>query len=90
VQIRPPRIGQEKVIVDSEEVDVVVGCTRFTRLANSTGIPAIVLPCGKSSDSLPLSVQFMAPKLGEIELLKLAYAFEKASPELRTRYELKK
>jgi len=83
VQIRPPKIGQKTVIVDSTEVDVISGCTSFTRLGNITGMPAIVLPCGYSSDSLPLSVQFMAPRLGETELLKLAYAFEEATPKLR-------
>ncbi|NIO20801.1 MAG: hypothetical protein GTN76_08700, partial [Candidatus Aenigmarchaeota archaeon] len=49
------------------------------------GMPTIVLPCGYSNDNLPLSIQFMAPKLGEPALLKMAYAFEKATPELRNR-----
>jgi Asp-tRNA(Asn)/Glu-tRNA(Gln) amidotransferase A subunit family amidase len=42
-------------------------------------MPTIALPCGRSSNSLPLSVQFMAPKLGEPELLKFAYALEQAT-----------
>ena len=79
VQILPPKIGQEVVMVDSTEVNVVLGCTKFTRLANLTGMPAIALPCGFSTNSLPLSVQFMAPKLGESELLKLAYALQQRS-----------
>ena len=78
VQILPPNIGREIVMVDSIEVNVVLGCTQFTRLGNLTGMPVIALPCGFSSDSLPLSIQFMAPKLGEPELLKLAYALEEA------------
>lgn len=79
VQILPPKIGQEVVMVDSTEVNVVLGCTQFTRLGNLTGMPAIALPCGFSTNSLPVSVQFMAPKLGEPELLKLAYALEQRS-----------
>jgi aspartyl-tRNA(Asn)/glutamyl-tRNA(Gln) amidotransferase subunit A len=79
VQILPPKIGQEVFMVDSTEVSVVLGCTQFTRLANLTGMPAIALPCGFSTNSLPLSIQFMAPKLGESELLKLAYALEQRS-----------
>lgn len=79
VQIFPPNIGQEVVLVGSTEVNVVSGCTQFTRLGNLTGMPAIALPCGVSSNSLPLSIQFMAPKLGESELLKLAYALEQRS-----------
>jgi aspartyl-tRNA(Asn)/glutamyl-tRNA(Gln) amidotransferase subunit A len=76
VQILPPKIGQEVVMVDSTEVNVVLGCTQFTRLGNLTGMPAIALPCGFTSNSLPLSIQIMAPKLGELELLKLAFALE--------------
>lgn len=76
VQILPPKIGQEIVMVDSTEVNVVLGCTQFTRLGNLTGMPAIAIPCGFSNNSLPLSIQLMAPKLGEPELIKLAYALE--------------
>ncbi len=79
VQILPPKIGQEIVMVDSTEVNVVLGCTQFTRLGNLTGMPAIAIPCGFSDNSLPLSIQLMAPKLGEPELIKLAYALEQRS-----------
>jgi aspartyl-tRNA(Asn)/glutamyl-tRNA(Gln) amidotransferase subunit A len=79
VQILPPKIGQEIVMVDSTEVNVVLGCTQFTRLGNLTGMPAIAIPCGFSNNSLPLSIQLMAPKLGEPELIKLAYALEQCS-----------
>lgn len=78
VQILPPKIGQKVVLVDSIEVNVVLGCTQFTRLGNLVGMPVIALPCGFTSNSLPLSIQFMAPTLHESELLKLAYALEQA------------
>jgi len=85
VQILPPKIGQEKVVLDSRELDVISSCTKFTRLANLTGMPAIVVPFGYSSDSLPLSIQFMAPKLSEADLLKLAIKLEEATPNLRNK-----
>ncbi len=88
VQIRPANIGDKTVIVNSIEINVISGCSHFTRLGNITGMPTIVLPCGYSNDNLPLSIQFMAPKLGEHGLLKMAYAFEKATPELRNRSPL--
>ncbi|MFQ5821644.1 MAG: amidase [Candidatus Heimdallarchaeota archaeon] len=88
VQIRPSKIGEKTVIVKSTKINVISGCTHFTRLGNITGLPTIVLPCGYSSDNLPLSIQFMAPKLGEHALLKMAYAFENATPELRNRSPL--
>jgi aspartyl-tRNA(Asn)/glutamyl-tRNA(Gln) amidotransferase subunit A len=82
VQILPPKIGEDEVQVDSTNVNVVAGCTQFTRLGNLTGMPAIALPWGRSTTSLPISIQLMAPPLGEAELLKLAYALEQHSPSV--------
>ncbi len=82
VQILPPKIGQDVVSVNSIDVPVVLGCTQFTRLGNLTGMPTIALPWGVSTNSLPVSIQLMAPKLGEAKLLKLAYALEQRSPSV--------
>jgi len=84
-QILPPKIGEDMVMVGSEQMDMNSGCVRFVRLANITGIPAIALPYGYSAEGLPLSIQLMAPRLHEAKLLRFAYAIEKATPELRNR-----
>lgn len=86
VQILPPKLGEEKVRIGSSEVDIISGCVRFTRLANITGIPAIVIPYGYSGEGLPLSIQIMAPKQRETHLFSFAHNLEKATPELRDRY----
>ena len=83
VQILPPKIGDDTVTVGSERLDVPSCCVRFMRLANITGMPAVVLPYGFSVEGLPLSIQLMAPRLGEVKLLNLAHVLEKATPELR-------
>jgi len=85
VQILPPRIGEDKILIHGKELDTIFCCVRFTRLANITGMPAIVLPYGYSSEGLPLSIQLMAPKLKDAQLLQFAYALEQATPELRDR-----
>ena len=85
VQISAPRIGEEEVTVGSKRMDIRSCCVRFTMLGNITGIPAIALPYGYSVEGLPLSIQLMAPRLCDAKLLKLAYALEKATPELRNR-----
>jgi aspartyl-tRNA(Asn)/glutamyl-tRNA(Gln) amidotransferase subunit A len=85
IQILPPRIGEETVAIGSEQIDMNVGCVRFARLANITGIPAIALPYGYSKEDLPLSIQLMVPRLHEANLLRMANAIEKATPELRNR-----
>jgi len=84
-QILPPKIGQEVVTIGSEQMDMNSCCVRFSRLANLTGIPALALPYGYSAEGLPLSIQLMAPRFHETELLGIAYAIEQATPELRDR-----
>lgn len=85
VQILPPKIGERRTLIGTEEMDVIPACVRFTRLANLTGIPAITLPYGYSTNGLPLSIQLMAPRLRESELFGLAHALESATPNLRNR-----
>jgi aspartyl-tRNA(Asn)/glutamyl-tRNA(Gln) amidotransferase subunit A len=85
VQILPPKIGEKKIMVGTQEMGIIPCCARFTRLANITGIPAIVLPFGYSADGLPLSIQLMTPRLYETGLLRFAHALETATPELRNR-----
>lgn len=85
VQILPPRIGEEVVMVGSEQLDMNSCCVRFARLANITRIPALALPYGYSTEELPLSVQLLAPRLHETKLLKVAYSIEQATPYLRNR-----
>jgi len=48
----------------------------FTIPANLAGLPAISVPCGISSNGLPLGLQILSNTLREDILLKVAYAFE--------------
>jgi len=51
----------------------------FTLSVNLAGIPAISVPCGQSSDGLPIGLQLMGPHFAEGPLLQAAYAFEQAT-----------
>jgi aspartyl-tRNA(Asn)/glutamyl-tRNA(Gln) amidotransferase subunit A len=51
----------------------------FTLSANLAGIPGISVPCGFSSESLPIGLQLMAKHFDEETLLKVAYNFEQAT-----------
>jgi len=49
-------------------------------MANCTiGTPAISLPCGFSTEGLPIGFQFFGPRLSESLLYKVAYAFEQST-----------
>lgn len=51
----------------------------FTAGQNLAGVPAVTLPCGFSSASLPIGLQFTGPQLGEEKILRLAYHYEQLS-----------
>jgi len=58
------------------EVRRVLG--RFSRLYNTTGLPAIVLPAGLTRDGLPIAIQVAAPPFAEGLLLAVARCIEAA------------
>ncbi len=50
--------------------------TRFTRLFNLTGSPAIVLPCGRTAAGLPIGLQIVGPHWQEEKIMQVARAYE--------------
>ena len=54
--------------------------TSYNYLANLTGQPSIVLPCGFSRDGLPIGLQLTGKRWGEAKLLGVAKALEKLLP----------
>ncbi|MCA9232369.1 MAG: Asp-tRNA(Asn)/Glu-tRNA(Gln) amidotransferase subunit GatA, partial [Planctomycetales bacterium] len=51
----------------------------YTVSANLAGLPGISLPCGMSSNGLPIGLQLLAPPLAEETLLRGAHMFEQAT-----------
>ncbi len=49
---------------------------RNTRPANVWGLPAISVPCGFHSSGLPIGLQIIGPRHGELTILQVASAFE--------------
>src|SRR5204863_5317894 len=52
----------------------------YTVTANLAGVPGISVPCGVSSEGLPIGMQLLGPNWSEANLLRLANAFAKAHP----------
>lgn len=52
---------------------------RMTRLAPFTGQPAVSVPCGFSSDGLPLGLQLLGNWHAEAVVLQAAHAYEQAA-----------
>jgi aspartyl-tRNA(Asn)/glutamyl-tRNA(Gln) amidotransferase subunit A len=49
----------------------------YTITANLAGIPGISLPCGSSSENLPIGMQLLAAPFAEEKLLRIARVFER-------------
>ena len=54
----------------------------YTVTANLAGVPGISVPCGLSSERLPIGFQLLGPYWSEPMLLKLSHAYEQARPFL--------
>lgn len=51
----------------------------FTAFANLTGIPAISIPCGFTSEKLPVGFQIIGPHLSEELIFQTAHAYEQST-----------
>ena len=52
----------------------------YTCTANLVGIPGISVPCGLSSENLPIGMQLVGKHWGEDTLLQLAHAYAEVQP----------
>jgi aspartyl-tRNA(Asn)/glutamyl-tRNA(Gln) amidotransferase subunit A len=50
----------------------------YTVTGSLAGLPGISVPCGKTSDGLPVGMQVLAPHFGEGPVLQIAHNFERA------------
>ncbi len=76
-----PRLEEETVETDAPANPPSRPRPDVFNLANVTGIPAIVLPCGFTSGppALPLGIQFCAAENGESLLFRLGRAYQSAT-----------
>jgi aspartyl-tRNA(Asn)/glutamyl-tRNA(Gln) amidotransferase subunit A len=75
-----PRIGQTQEASGPLNVAPRGIANRDTIPCNLTGMPAISLPCGLSEDGLPVGLQIMGAAFAEPLVLRVAAAYEAATP----------
>jgi len=78
--VLPPFIGQKEISWGRTREDVRAALLRMTRPGNLTGLPAVSLPCGFTADNLPVGLQLFGRHYDEATLLRVAYAYEQATP----------
>jgi aspartyl-tRNA(Asn)/glutamyl-tRNA(Gln) amidotransferase subunit A len=75
----PTNISLTTVQFNSEKESVDDCLIRFPSLFNITGHPALSIPCGLSTNSLPIGLQMIANHNREDLLLKAAFSFEQST-----------
>jgi aspartyl-tRNA(Asn)/glutamyl-tRNA(Gln) amidotransferase subunit A len=71
-----PRMGETSVRLGGAEEDVRLASTRLVRGINALGFPALSMPCGLSSNGLPIGLQIVGPPFEEALLLRVGAALE--------------
>lgn len=71
-----PRIGETTVRLGGREEDVRLASTRLVRGFNLLGYPALSIPCGLSSNGLPIGLQIVGPPFEEALILQVGATLE--------------
>ena len=79
VLLTPTTPSSAPLIEGHEAVELTRMLTRFTAPFNLTGLPALSLPCGFTSDGLPIGLQIVSRPWAEANILRAAYAYEEST-----------
>src|SRR5699024_1734288 len=71
------KIGVTEVNIDGSTEDIMDCMTRFVSTFNLTGHPALSIPCGITSELLPVGLQLVAGLYDEKSLINAGFAYEK-------------
>ena len=73
-------VGRRPSIIDGKEVDTFWGFSPFTFPINMSGHTASSVPCGFTSDGLPVGLHIIGHRGAEAMVLQASAAFEEARP----------
>ena len=73
-------VGQRPKVIDGQEVEPDWGFTPFCFPINLTGQPAASVPCGFSSEGLPIGLHVIGRRGDDATVLRASAAFEQARP----------
>ena len=70
-------VGQSEVRIGDGTFPVRPSLTRYTRPFNLTGHPAASVPCGFTTDGLPIGLQIVGRPFDEATVLRVADAYQR-------------
>jgi aspartyl-tRNA(Asn)/glutamyl-tRNA(Gln) amidotransferase subunit A len=56
----------------------------FTASANIAGLPGLSVPCGFDHEGLPVGMQIIGQRLGEVKVLRAGYAYQQLTSYHKT------
>ncbi|HLK47733.1 MAG TPA: amidase [Bryobacteraceae bacterium] len=80
--ITAARIGETVVPLGGRPEEVRAAATRFMRIFNLLGLPALSLPCGLTKAGLPIGVQVIGPPFDESLILRVGAGLEDSGVRL--------
>jgi aspartyl-tRNA(Asn)/glutamyl-tRNA(Gln) amidotransferase subunit A len=86
--ITAPLIDERTVTIGGRVEPVPAALTRFTRVYNLTGMPALSICCGYSTQGLPIGLQIAGRPFDEEMVLRVGDAYERQSAGERRRPDL--
>jgi Asp-tRNA(Asn)/Glu-tRNA(Gln) amidotransferase A subunit family amidase len=66
--------------IDGKKISPPIGWLPYTYPFNMTGHPAASIPCGWSSEGLPIGMQIVGRRFDELTVLQVSKAFEEIQP----------
>lgn len=77
VPILPPKINERHVDIEKYAGQHIRwSIVKLTAPTNLNGFPSLSIPCGFSSDEMPVGVQFIGREFDEAELYRIGHALE--------------
>ena len=86
--IAAPKIGEGTVSIGTSTVEVRLAVTRLVRAVNLGGWPTLSIPCGFTSQGLPIGLQLIGNRFEEKGLLEVGRAYQQATEWHRQRPRL--
>ena len=78
-------VGQNPTMIAGQEVDPFLGFLPFTFPINMIGHAAASIPCGFSSDGMPIGLHLVGRRGDEATIIAVSAAFEQVRPWLQHR-----